>query len=89
MFKRSRITLAGAGNDLYVVGLAKFQLVVHFGADRLASMNRLNCLATNTRDLVQRTCRCLEDFSRTRKMIEEILESEGSNPVAKCELQKI
>ena len=89
MFERSRVTLAGAGDDLYVVGLANFKLALHLAADRLAVLNRLNCLATNAWDLVQRTCRCPEDFSCTRKMIEEVLESERSNAVAKCELHKI
>ncbi len=52
MFERSRITLTGAGDNLDVVGLAKFKLALHFSADRLAVMNRLNCLATNAWDLV-------------------------------------
>ena len=89
MFERSRITLAGIGNNLDVVGLAKLNLVLHFGANSLAIMNRLNCLTTNARDLLQRTRRRLENFSRTRKMSEEVLESERSNAVAKCKLQKI
>ena len=86
MFERSRITLAGTGDNLDVVGLAKFKLALHFAADRLAVMNRLNCLATNARDLLQGTCWCPEDFSCTRKMIEEVLEGDRSNAVAKCKL---